>query len=92
MTVVVTRHKALVDYLVEVGLIQPDAEVLASVTADQIRGKHVVGVLPLHLAAEADLVTVVPLDLPAELRGVELSLDQVRQYAGPPSTFKVAAV
>jgi putative CRISPR-associated protein (TIGR02620 family) len=87
--VVVTRHPALVDYLVELGLITKDTEILTHVTREDIAGKDVIGVLPLHLAAAAWSVTEVPLDIPAELRGKELDLEDLRQYAGKPVTYHV---
>ena len=86
---VITRHKALVDYLREIGVIGVDTPVLIHATVDQVRGRHVIGVLPLHLAAEAALVTEVPMDIPADLRGVELTLPQVRLYARTPVTYQV---
>lgn len=88
-TVVVTRHPGLVEYLREIGLVDEGAEVLTHASAEDVRGKRVIGVLPLHLAVEAESVTVVPLDLPPELRGVELSVEQVRQYAGPAREYRV---
>ena len=87
--VVVTQHRALVDYLSEIGLIKPEARVIEHATPDQVRGKHVIGVLPLHLAALAVRVTVVPLALPREARSRELTLDEVRRYAGRPRTYIV---
>ena len=90
--VVVTRHQALVAYLQEIGLIPGEVAVIPHATPEDIRGKHVIGVLPLRLAAEAETVTEVPLDLPAELRGQELTLEQIRQHAGQPQTYKVQRI
>ncbi len=90
--VVVTRHAGLVDYLVEEGIVGTDVPVISHASAEDVRGKHVIGVLPLSLAAEADKVTEVPLRLTPELRGVELSLDQVREIAGDPVTYKVSVI
>lgn len=90
--VVVTRHPALVEYLTELGVVPADTEVVTHATAEQVRGRHVFGVLPLHLAAEAASVTEVTLRVPAELRGVELTLEQVRQFAGPLVEYKVSRV
>lgn len=90
--VVVTRHPALVEYLTELGVVPAGTEVVAHATAEQVRGRHVFGVLPLHLAAEAASVTEVTLHVPAELRGVELTLEQVRQFAGPLVEYKVSRV
>ena len=90
--VVVTRHPALVEYLTELGVVPAGTEVVTHATAEQVRGRHVFGVLPLHLAAEAASVTEVTLHVPAELRGVELTLEQVRQFAGPLVKYKVSRV
>lgn len=90
--VVVTRHPALVEYLTEQGVVPAGTEVVAHATVEQVRGRHVFGVLPLHLAAEAASVTEVTLRVPAELRGVELTLEQVRQFAGPLVEYKVSRV
>lgn len=87
--VVVTRHPALVEYLTELGVVPAGTEVVTHATAEQVRGRHVFGVLPLHLAAEARRVTEVPLYVPAELRGVELTLEQVRRFAGPLTSYVV---
>lgn len=85
-TIIVTRHPALVEHLAEQGY---TGKVVAHATDDDVRGQHVVGVLPLRLAALAASVTEVPLNLPPELRGVELTLEQVRAYAGEPVTYRV---
>jgi putative CRISPR-associated protein (TIGR02620 family) len=88
---VVTRHQGLVDYLWSIGLLSDSDvfNVLSHVTASEVTGKRVIGVLPIHLAALAESVTMVPLEVPEECRGVELTLDQVRLYAGTPITYKV---
>jgi len=88
-TVVVTRHPALVEYLREEGLISPDVQVIEHATAEDVRGKRVFGILPLHLAVEAEEVVHIPLDLPPEARGRELTIEEVRRYAGAPVTYVV---
>lgn len=72
--VVVTRHPALVDWLRLEEHVPMDVPVIQHATADDVKGRHVYGVLPLHLAAEAEKVTEVTLDIPADRRGQELSL------------------
>lgn len=86
---IVTRHPALVDYLREIGMIPDGARVIAHATVAEVRGRHVCGVLPLHVAAECASVTMIPLDIPSSLRGVELTLEQVREFAREPRTFVV---
>ena len=88
-TVIVTRHKALVEYLVNKGIVSKDSQVISHATASDIRGKHVIGVLPMHMAALARTITEIPLDIPAEMRGKELSLEQVKEYAGEPVKYSV---
>lgn len=88
--VIVTRHKALVAYIRERGIAPVDAVVIPHAGEADVRGAHVYGPLPLHLAALAAAVTEVPLRLPPELRGVELSLEEVRRLAGAPVTYSVA--
>lgn len=87
ITIIVTRHPALVQYLREQGWATADTPVVTHAEPADVAGKHVIGVLPLHLAALAAQVTEVPMAIPAALRGHELTLAQVRQYAGEPVTY-----
>lgn len=122
MKIVVTRHPALVEYLVEQKIIPGATEfdggiaycpacgtdiaheahhhtlpthcpicvrVIAHATRDDVRGQDVIGVLPMSLASYAKTVTEIPMNIPPELRGKELTLSQVREFAGPPETFVV---
>jgi hypothetical protein len=92
MTIIVTRHPALVDYLRERGIVAGDVPVLPHVTEDDVRGRHVIGVLPLHLASVAEMVTEVPLALAPEDRGRELDLARLREVAGAPRTYVVREI
>ena len=76
--IIVSRHQATIEWLGEQGV---NAPVLAQVTEADVQGRNVYGNLPLHLAAVADTVTAVSLDVPAEMRGQELTLEEVRKYA-----------
>ena len=90
--VVVTRHPSYVTHLVNIGLIESGCEVVAHATAETVAGKHVItSGLPLHLAALAEKLTTVPLFLPPELRGKELSLEEVAAHAQPPASYVVNA-
>lgn len=88
--VVITRHPALVELLIEKGLIPQGTNVITHANPDDVRGKDVIGVLPLSLAALAASVTEIPLTLAPEDRGKELGIDRLRQIAGEPVTYKVA--
>ena len=88
-TIVVTRHAALVELLRERGIIGEGARVIEHASPEDVRGKHVIGVLPLALAALAASVTEIPLRLTPEMRGKELDLPTLREIAGEPVTYKV---
>ena len=90
--IMVTRHKDLIIYAIELGIITKDTPVYNGVNPGFVKGRHVVGVVPLHVAASADKVTVIPIMTPAELRGCELNLGQLRRYAGKLVTYKVTVV
>jgi len=65
-TLIVTRHQPLVEWLARIGITGP---VMEQVSIEQVRGKHVYGILPLWLAAEALSVTEVSMpNLPLDAR------------------------
>lgn len=86
---VITRHPALLTYLKEIELADETTEVETHASAEMVTGKHTCGVLPHHLSCHCKTHTEIPMNLPPELRGVELNIDQVRQYAGEPVTYRV---
>lgn len=88
---VVTRHKALIELMIERGICPADVKVISHIEDPSILdGKVVAGVLPLHLAARCAAVVVINLRLTAEDRGVELTLDRLRIIAERPEVFRVA--
>ena len=89
---VVTRHPGLVEYLRELGLATENTVVVSHATPENVAGKHVCGVLPHNLSCLTASFTEIPLNLPAELRGQELTVEQVRQYAGEPETYRVTKI
>lgn len=86
---VVTRHPALVAYLKEIELADDHTRVIEHASAEDVEGKNVCGVLPYSLSSLCRSFTEVPLTLPQSLRGFELTLDQVRRFAGKPMTYRV---
>jgi putative CRISPR-associated protein (TIGR02620 family) len=86
--VIVTRHAGLVAWLETQEI---TGEVISHVTSpDQVAGRVVYGILPLHLAAEAEEVVVVDMPrLPAELRGVDLTPEQMEEAGATLSRYRV---
>ncbi len=78
--VIVSRHSATVEWLKKKFEVLADAPVLPAVTAEDVRGKVVVGNLPLHLAAEAEEVWAVGFKNPP--RGSELHTVEDVERAG----------
>ena len=90
MKILVTRHPALVEYFSNNGLTFD--KVITHATAKDVTGDDVYGVLPLHLASLANTVTTVDMNLPAEMRGKELSLTDIETYFTGMSTYKVKKI
>ncbi len=85
-TIIVTRHSGLVDWLSQRGII---GKVISSAMPDDIRDKHVIGALPLHLAALALDVTTVDYNCPFELRGKDLTAQQLDDLGAVLNTYTV---
>jgi len=89
-TLFVTRHKVLVDYLLEKEIInEGEFEVMTHATPQDVKGRHVVGVLPHSLSCLTSSFTEVVLNLPPEKRGKELTLDDMLTYSKGLNTYKV---
>jgi hypothetical protein len=86
-TIIVTRHKALVEVLKSDFSIE--GTVIDHADEASVKGKDVVGILPIYLAAYANTITVLEFDIPVEKRGQELSVEEVRKYMKQPKTYKV---
>ena len=92
-TVVVTRHPGLLEVLRERGVVPQNCEDFYShATPDLVRGRDVIGILPLSLAAEANSITEITLSLPPEARGKELNADEVRRFMTGVNTYKVTRI
>ena len=72
---IVTRHQGLVEVLSEMGI---TGKVISHATLSDVQGKTVIGVLPMHLAAQTLMFGEVTLQLSPEQRGKELSAQEVR--------------
>ena len=86
-TIIVTRHAGLVEWLAERGI---TGRVISQATPQDVRGKRVIGVLPLHLAAEAAEVVVVDMPrLRPEQRGQDLTPAEMDEAGAALTTYVV---
>jgi hypothetical protein len=76
--VIVSRHPAQVEYLRSLGY---EGIAIAHATAKDVAGMTVIGNLPMNLACLCKKVGCADMTLPPELRGCELTLEQVQQYS-----------
>ncbi|MDP8173655.1 CRISPR-associated protein Csx16 [Pasteurella skyensis] len=89
---VITRHNSLIEYMKEVNLIDDSAVIISHATPEDVKGKDVIGILPHSLSCLTKTYTEVPLILPPEKRGVELTIEDVRKFAKEPTTFIVSII
>ncbi len=93
--IIVTKQKALVDYIYEIGLVKQEQPVtILDYVSDYkvIQGHDVIGVLPNFISCHARSITEIPIVLPRELRGKELTIEQIRQYARKPRRYIISQV
>lgn len=89
---VVTRHIALLDYMREKCLLPVGCgvDVISHVEdPKEIKDRVVYGVLPYHLAVLTKTYVNIGLNIPPEVRGKELTLEEIRKYALPPVAYSV---
>ena len=75
--VIVTRHPAVVEWLSSRGI---TGRVVSHASIADVMGKEVYGVLPLRLAAAAKIVHTIDMDVPADMRGKELTIEDMDRY------------
>lgn len=91
--IIITRHPALVAYLQEQGLADEATPIIEHASISDVKGKHVLGVLPHHLSQHCASITEVPMRLTKEdreaMQAGDLTLERVREVAGDPVTYQV---
>lgn len=88
--VIVTRHAGAVEWLRRRGI---RGRVIPHATAEDVKGRVVIGALPLHLAAEAAVVGAI--DLPAlrpDQRGADLSAEEMDAAGAAISWYEIRRV
>lgn len=89
---VVTRYKTLVEYLIQINIIDENTKVISHAKIRDVEGKHVIGVLPYWLSCHTEKFTEVQLRIPSEKRGKELTLEEIEFYSLEPRTYEVREV
>ena len=90
---IVTRHKSLVSYLIDKNIIKEgEYKLIEHADYKDVEGQNVIGVLPLQLASYAKSITEVPLKLTPQMRGKELTFEEVEKVAEEPVQYIVREV
>ena len=90
---VITRHKALLAYLLDKDIIKEgEYKLIEHADYKDVEGQDVIGVLPLQLSAYAKSIIEVPLKLTPEMRGKELTFEEVEKVAQEPVQYIVREV
>jgi hypothetical protein len=89
--IIVSRHPATVEFVRAERPEFADAAVLASVTPDDVRGAHVIGNLPLHLAALCGRYEAVEFS-GTPPRGAEYGIDEMRRSGAYLAEYKVTRI
>lgn len=77
---VVSRHQGLIDFLKEKGFINNETKIIDHISdPEEIRGKVVLGNLPFHLSSLTKLIITPILEVPVEMRGKDLSKEEVEK-------------
>ncbi|MEJ2248067.1 MAG: CRISPR-associated protein Csx16 [Candidatus Lokiarchaeota archaeon] len=85
--IVVTRHKDLISFLKHKKVITDDTPVISYAKSKDIIGKHVIGKLPFHMAANTTLYSEVRLRTPADKKGEELTAEEIDFYFVDTNTY-----
>ena len=86
-TVITSRHAGAIEWLRRQGIV---GEVIAHATEDAVRGRHVYGALPLHMASLAAKITTIDMpNLPAEWRGRDMTPEEMDIAGATLATYVV---
>lgn len=94
MQIVITRHPEFEKLLIELGYIKKGEYTLITHISDidQIRGKNVIGILPLNLAAHTKSVLFPTWKIPNSFRGKEWTYEETKKFFRGMHKYKVREV
>lgn len=90
--IIVTRHSAVEKYIRGNNLVPKDTKCYPTVTKEFVKGKHVYGIVPFSIAAEAELFTEVKITIRKGVKSKELSLEELQGCVKEVQTYVVKKV
>lgn len=88
--IVICRHEYTLSLLKEKGIIKDGDIILDHIdNIEQIKGKDVLGTLPIDLAEKCKSILFIKWDIPLEARGREWTKEETYKYYNGISKYKV---
>lgn len=88
--IVITRHEDTIRLLKEKGIITENDTILDHVdNIEQIKGKTVLGTLPIDLASYCEKILFTKWDIPLEARGRDWTYEETKKFFNGISEYKV---
>ena len=88
--IVITRHKDTIRLLKEKGIITEEDTILDHVdNIEQIKGRIVLGTLPIDLAEYCERILFIKWDIPLEARGRDWTYEETKKFFNGISEYKV---
>lgn len=79
-TIIVTRHPGALAWIQKRHPEFQDAQVIAQAKPDDLAGNRVIGILPVDLAAMCGEYWALNMRIPAEMRGKELTCEDMERF------------
>jgi len=90
-TKIVTRHAGAMEWIAKHHLEFGDAEVIAHADVGDLKGRRIIGMLPIHMAAMCKEYWHLEMTVPADRRGTEISCEDMENFGCKISQFLVVA-
>ena len=90
-TLVVSRHKGLIEWLERRGMINETTEIVSHITDKSVLyNRTVIGNLPLSLACLTGRMLTIEMEVPQELRGKDITADEMDNCGAYVDEYKVS--
>jgi len=91
-TVIITRHPGALKWLRKHHPEYKEVEHIVHAKPEDIEGNIVIGMLPIHMAVLAKEYWNLSLNIPAEMRGKELTVSDMEKYNCKIEQYKITKV
>lgn len=90
--ILITRHPDVIKLLKELKVIDSETTIIDHATAEDIKGKEVIGILPIDLAAHCSKVHSIIWNIPIEARGRDWTYEETKRYYSGIKTYIVREI